>query len=338
MRLYSSLSSVLVLSAALSAQNLVEYQAPTNFTSRGNIGTGTGEILQGFHSAQWHALGKAAAGNVGEINGFRGTFQDQDRATLEKYNWVVRRGTDAAGPTTGTPGEIFVSTPQSLTPVGTGKVFAVTVTLALRTPVKVPCDKFFAVGIRLQAAKWTADGQSCHMSRGDNTQGDDPSTKLVEMAWQIVGSATSATHPSLKRSWKMGFLQNAPALQLGNFRGTASSRFGTGGHFPIPGTHGLAFRVSAAGQTGDLALIFLSGKFGRCLPLFGGHWALDFGTLVTTPVVVGSIAGTGAAAKFEAKSFPLIPKTLKGDFAFQALLFNPKKSSLSLSNAVKMTL
>lgn len=335
MRLSSTLASVLFIGGALAAQNEVMLKATAvSFTSRGNLGTGSGELLQGFHSTHWRALGEANPTPDGKIIGFRGeAFQDQDRTTAEKFQWVVRSGTDAAGPTTGAAGEIFVSGGLALGPAtGTGPV-AFNVTTALTTPVDVPCERFFAVGVRLPASpNWTADGHSVWASTQASA---GAGAQTVDMAWQIVGAATSAIHPSAKRSWRIGFNQKPAALQLGHFVGTGAAGYGQGGIFPTAGTDGVSFRVNAKGLNGQFVAVFIAPNFAqRKLPILGGKFALDLATVITTPITSGLVA----ADKFEDKTVPLIPASLTGDYAFQAALFDLTSFAGSLTNAVKLEL
>ncbi len=334
MRSITSLAACLCLAGSLSAQNEVMYSGTVSFTSRGNIGTGTGEVLQGFDSTHWRSLGAAnLAGATGKITAMRGNaIQDQDQTTPETFQWVIRSGDETTGPVTGTAGELFVSGNQTLGPgTGTGPV-AWIVTTALTTPIDVPSEKFFAVGVRLPASPlWSTDGPSVWAT---SQATDLSSTKQTDSAWQIIGTAATATHPSAFRTWRMGFNQAPAALQLGLFVGSGTVSYAQGGNFPIPGTDGLAMRVLGAGLDGQVAVVFLSGKFAPALPIFGGKWALDLGTLVSTPFVVGTIA-TGTLVS---QPVPLIPATITGDFAFQAALFDLTTFAGSLTNAVNLTL
>lgn len=330
MRITITAAAVAALSASLVGQNLLDYSAPTSFTSRGNIGGGVGEIHQGFHPDDcWQAIGEANGAN-GKVVGFRSVFQDQNLSTQDKFKYVVRSGTVAAGPTTGTAGEIFVSGDLTFHPgTGTG-AGAFLVTTSLTTPIDVPCDKFFSVGPRLEAAMWTADGQSCHASN-NSAAGNNQAPTATDLAWQIIGAATSATHPSQKRTWRIGLLQAPAALQLANFVGSAAKKFGAGGHYPNAGTDGLAARVRAGtAANGQVAAIFLSGGWGTAIPIFSGKFVLDISSLLTAPVAAGVVAG----GVYQTDIAPVLPATLTGNFTFQAVLIDLTAMSATLSNGV----
>lgn len=332
MHLFKTLAGVGLLTAALSAQNFVLYEAPTAFTSRGNIGTGAGEVLQGFHSAYWRSMGEAVDTTKGKITSFRAVFQDQNLATAEKFKWVVRKGTDAAGPTTGTAGEIYASADMTWHPgTGTG-VGAAFVTTTLTTPVEVPSASFFAVGARLVPVAWTSDGHSVHAA---SQATNDSATLAIDMAWQILGTATSAINPSQKRTWRMGFGQAAAALQLANAVGTATPKYGSGGNFPNIGTDGITARVTAGtAANGQVVALFLSGGFAAPKAIFSGNFALDLTSLIPTPIISGVVAGGTYTGKVISK----LPVGIKGQFSFQAILLDVKALSATLSNAVNMTL
>ena len=76
----------------------------TSFTSRGNVGTRSGEIFSGVLSSQWYGVGDVGGPNGAtatansQVSGFTAVCQDQDQSTGETYHWLIRQGTDAAGP------------------------------------------------------------------------------------------------------------------------------------------------------------------------------------------------------------------------------------------------
>ncbi|MCB9919678.1 MAG: hypothetical protein H6832_14840 [Planctomycetes bacterium] len=317
------------------AQNQILYSGPKSYTSRGHLGTGDGELLQGFHAEQWRALGEPdSTGKVGRIDALRAdSVQDQEQATQESFRWVLRSGDATAGPTTGASGELFVSGDIVLGPgVGTGPI-AWSITTTLTTPIVVPSEAFFAVGIRLPASPfWSNDGLSLWATSQPT---DGSSNKQVDMAWQILGSASRATHPSEKRTWRVGFHQSAPALQLGHFSALRPLSYAQGGQFPIAGTDGLALRILATGRDGQVGAVFIAAKFATVFPVPGvGTWALEIPTFVSLPVATGTITN----GKLEQLPLLTIPSTLSGEFAFQGVLFDLGKLSATLTNAILLTL
>ncbi len=343
-RLLFSLSALLFASVPATAQtisgNEFFYGAATiRFTSRGNVGTGSGEFLQGFHSAHWRDIaGYDATAKTSLVKGFIiRNLQDQNRSTQESYTFVVRSGTDAAGPTLGTAGVIgtagpFKTPPSSFTTPGS---YAITTTLA--TPMKVPGDKYIAVGIQVGTApKWTSDGISVWINGNFGTIDDNGlSPTALDTAWQIINTTTGATksHPSGKRVWRLGFLVGNDVLQPGNVF-SSRQNFSSGGIFPNVGAtpaQGLAFVVRAKGKSGQIALVF--GGVKRLpvgAPAFPGPrlWVIPSFFLAAphTITATGSVAWTEVAA---------IPASLKGagTIYWQAAVIDVKALKLALTNS-----
>lgn len=253
MRLLHLLLPVVAMTA-LSAQNIEIYSA-TSFTSRGNIGTGTGEIIQGFHESHWKGIGDTGAGAF--LNGITILTQDQNGSTQETYDLVVRSGTDAAGPTTGVAGELCV-VPGLMTPVSTVLTpIAWILTTNFTSPCRIPSKGFIGAGIRVPTSGWAADGQSLHM--GDQAvQQSGP--HQGDHAWQIIGAATSAIHLASKRAIRVSLLTSTPVLQNGVFATTTTTYAkGMGGMFPPIGTHGWSTHVNAGTPfAGGVTGIFMS--------------------------------------------------------------------------------
>jgi hypothetical protein len=254
MRLLSFLPLMLTAAVAAQVPGIEIYPGTTSFTSRGNVGTGAGEIHQGFHESHWKGIGDTGAGAF--INGVTITTQDQNASTQETYDVVLRLGTDAAGPTTGVAGELSVTGPF-MTPLGGNAPAAWVITHTFGTPTRIPSKGFFSAGLRLVPAAWTADGQSIHMSdqavqQSGPHQGDH--------TWQIIGAATSATHLASKRSARIKVLTGTPILQNGVFATTtATYSRGMGGMFPPIGTHGWSTHVDGGTPFANgVAGIFMS--------------------------------------------------------------------------------
>ncbi len=336
---YSTLLAAALLCVSVSAQNeITNFPRATNFTSRGSNATSLGEILMGYHKANWRGIGQWLPVKT-EINKLWAVVQDQDVSTQEKYNWVIRKGTDAKGPTVGKAGEIYVSATLT-SPPRTGTIAAFAITHILKTPISIPPTSFFAMGIRLSAApKWTKDGLSCHMASGTKTSagasGAEAGTQQVDQAWDILLNAKAATHPSMKRCWRMSIFVKNPAFQVGNvFK--SGNNYGPGGLFPdmiAKPAQGLAMRVRAAGTNGQVAMVFFAADFfPATLPIFFGT---RFYLHPTTLSPIGLNLGVVAADKAEAVTIPVIPSFLaKKKVAFQALLIDAKTLKLTLSNAV----
>ena len=341
--LLASVGTAIVMSRSqIHAQNDVMLNpGALRWSSRGDLGDGRGEVLQGFHNSHWRGLG--TRGKRCEITALRvANLQDAERRTPESYRWIVRAGNDAAGPLPGVPHEIFRSGSLSLGPaLGAGSV-AWNVTTSLRTPIVIPCTAFFAVGLALPAragAGSHTDGLSVWIGAklsglDDNLAGPQAS----DQAWQIIGNAKQASHPSGKRVWRIGFQTKSPALQMGNLvahSGSHALRFGSGGLFPAPG-QGLAFRVHAQGQNGSFALLFVSGpRFSPgAFPIFASRFWLDLQNLQPSPLAIALVNKNTALAIPALK----IPASLKGSLTWQALVLNLQTLQAELTNAVKTSL
>lgn len=338
---YPTLLGVALLCASLPSQNEISNcPIATNFTSRGSNGLNPGELFMGYHKANWRGIGEFSA-SITEISKLRAMAQDQLLSTQEKYSWIVRSGTDAKGPALGTAGEIHVSAVMTTPPSTAASVGSFAITYIPKTPIKIPPDSFWAVGLRLgPAPQWTNDGFSCHMAVGQktptNTSGAEAGTQQVDHAWDILMNATAATHPSMNRSYKIWIDVRNPAFQVGNvFTGRAN--YGPGGLFPDMVVQnppqGLSMRIMAKGTSGQYAFVFVSGSFFPFkLPVyFGTRLYLHPTTLLSVAFNLGQVTADTA----EAVTLPAIPSFLaKQKIAWQGLLVDPKSLKLTLSNAV----
>ncbi|MCB9869275.1 MAG: hypothetical protein H6837_05405 [Planctomycetes bacterium] len=303
MRVLSFLAAAILCGTAAAQQQIEIYPGTTSFTSRGSIGTNAGEILQGFHASHWRNIGDN--GTACQLQNFFCLTQDQNGSTQETFYWTVRRGSDAAGPTVGSAGQIArigpFGTPASTsnTPVAWG------LTTALATPVTLDnCTNHFCIGQEYGAQPlWTSDGQSNHASRGDGVNSVQGASALAQTtgtdsAWQIIGAATVATHPSAYRSWRMGVNVAGATLQMG-VSPTATPGFGTGGMYPeISGAYSarMRFPVALSGGTAFLYVSFTPRILGDGFSLFPGTARL---TLTSAPFApfVGSIATVGGVGE-----------------------------------------
>ncbi len=324
MRLLHLLLPVLAVSA-LSAQSIEIWPGVTNFTSRGNIGTGTGEILQGFHESHWKGIGDSGAGAT--LSGIGLLTQDQNGSTQETYDVVIRSGTDAAGPTTGVAGELCVLagllTPPTtiLTPV------AWAITNNFTTPCRIPTKGHFSAGIRVPTSGWTADGQSLHMSAAPNHQSGP---HIQDHGWQIIGAAATAVHFASNRSVRVTLLTPTPIIQNGVFATTTTTYSrGMGGMFPPIGTHGWSIHVDggtpfAGGVTG----IFLSPVvINPGFPIPGIRGSLYLGSPLVS-VATLPLDATGRANLSVIDPVPVLGVTLHT----QAIVVNSTLTAIGLTN------
>lgn len=272
MRIHLSLLALTAVTSAAFAQTpstqLFEIQGKqTSFTSRGNIGTGTGEILQGFHSSHLQSMFEHDGNTTAtyKITQFRLVHQDQNCASRETFDFVLRGGTDTAGPTGGTGAGLIaevkgINLPNSTrtTACAWGQWQNLSASAQPNWPVDASGNtQFLAFGARLNASpSWTMDGHSVHTSFANaanphhNSWNHQVTTGNQSWAWQFVGTATMANQPSSNRSFRFTLgKQDGTLMQLGC--GTGATGYGYGGSFPMYTTSAApqAFKARLRGGT-----------------------------------------------------------------------------------------
>ncbi|MFQ5507399.1 MAG: hypothetical protein ACE5F1_21755, partial [Planctomycetota bacterium] len=254
----------------------------TSFTSRGSFGTQKGETLQELSSIGYAGVGdNALGGGTCSIKGFQAMSQDQNCATQEKFTIIFRKClADGKTPDATPSGIIFVSG-TLLTPRSTG-ICAFRLSATFATPIKVPCKGCFHFGKQQEAAPlWTSDGHSTHAasylttrSRGDNPRGMNSARNF---AWNVIGSATTASNTASGRVWRMSVLVESAVLNQGastpgNTRHSPTGSPGYGAQGILPDVadansssparfDDLAIRIrDRANAGGAYALFFSSGR------------------------------------------------------------------------------
>ncbi len=337
MRLALSVLSIFSIGGSALAQEVIEiWPGVTNFTSRGNIGVGDGETLQGFHASYWVGIGNT--GPTCALQGLSALSQDQDVATPELFDWVIRDGDDSFGPYLNNPNKpeflrvVGMSTPPS---TGTGPG-AFRISTSLLTPASVPCDAFYAVGLGLPVAPlWPQDGQSTHVSYGFQggpaTNAQISGAHQEEHGWQVIGTGAAATasHPSSGRSWRYQLLVDTPVMQLGNEDAAATAlKLGMGGMFPDTplGTQQWGAGFSYAAGAGDTGTMLLALAQGPGLPVLPGTmlW-LDFNFILVGGSVTLDVNGQGDAVTLNP-----IPPTVTGKIFVQGVVLGA--SGVHLTN------
>jgi hypothetical protein len=249
MRYASLLLAIAVVGSPLAAQT--SYQAfslhpgITSFTSRGNNGVFSGQILQGVHASTFR--GVMDSGGAARIGRFHVVIQDQNCSTREGFNYVVRDGSDAAGPGVGSSSllgnVIGIALPNSAKT--TSCAWGLITTLAATAAITVPVVGHWSFGAFLpRAVNWTMDGVSVHATRATSHY----SHPLQEdQAWQILANSVAATHPSQKRSWRLtAFVGDHPGQSVGGvMKLRTGGRQGYGGSFPIASSSSIPLKWDA---------------------------------------------------------------------------------------------
>lgn len=339
------------LSVAASAQQYFEiYPGVTDFTSRGSIGTGSGEILQGFHADQNRGLGDI--GGACALDGLQILMQDQDTLTPEDYYMVFRKGDDVTGPDMTPVGYLTNHRPIGPipSPTGAGGIGAFFVTNTFATAVALPCEGFFVAGIELlpNAGYSSTDGISVHISvQGAGGSNQQTHASSVDMAWQYVHAAGTVTHPSVKRSWRFALCFNdAASFQVGNSDAASTGRYGNGGYFPnttlVAGaSQGLSARCThPAGAAGTTIILIdaLHGTFGFGAPLAidGFNNSLYLQLISGAPIALPLAPSDGSTASLLLPGVDALAGMVGSSLAFQGLVVHI--GGFDFTNAVSTTL
>lgn len=312
----------------------------TNFTTRlGIAGPSTGEVFQSFPLERNRGIGDVSG--VCSIDSIRCTVQDQRGDTAESFRFLLRRGTDAAGPGV-TAADYFgggpfgpISTPPTTSTLAT--VWDLSLTLG--TPVAIDCEGFLAVGVELPTAPvWTMDGLSVHVSTA--------ATNLVHpsapnTAWAIDPAAVAARRDVNGHSMRIapGF-HDAPILQAGTVGG--GTRFGSGGYAPdttLSGAAslGLALRCfhSAGAAVEWVGLANIAG-FGSPTPTSFLENSIYL-SLAVAPIAFPTLtAADGTPFVLFPAGVDALPSAGGLTIALQGIVINT--TSLELTNAIGVSL
>lgn len=309
------------------------YPGRTNASSRGGLGTASGETLMGLHASHWRGLGDS--GTQCEATQLGLVDQDQNSMTQESFHLVIRSGSDSNGPGTSSADRLARYGPFKMpsTPAGSTNAWIQTITLG--SPAVIPCDAHFAWGVELTSSpNWASDGMSCHTSfnrMGSNGQFCHPNAETHGYYF----STGSAKATGEVRTWRhrLGLSSLRNVLQLGasgaSLGGGASQRYGMGGMFPATGET-LSGRVTQC-MAGDTVWSYLGVAY------LGGGLSLAPGTrlwLNPSPLMVPVGASTASSGS-ETHSYgptPSLSSTI-GPLPFQAAVIRRGTVFLTNSNA-----
>lgn len=366
MRIHLSILAMALFASTVVAQTNQEFGLQgyqTSFTSRGGIGSATGEVHQGFHSSHWRGLAENNGNNANqkcELTQLRIITQDQNCATKELWDFVIRSGEDATGPTGGPAAILGELTGLGLPNSGTmgACAWGLTYTLAATARISVPCspasptnDSFWSLGCRFTASpNWTMDGHSNHttFAWGARTHANSWISKLgdPEHAWQIIGSSTVATHPGSGRTWRKYGRTHGVTMVLGC--GTnGQGGYGMGGLFPKDSTASAALSYNAKLRGGSSMAAAATVVALSLIPTSGGGWfpiVLPLGTgsrlyMATAGMLLFFGPAANGAGQSIVPLFPFIPNlgnTTMATFPLQGGM-DTVATGLRLSNASAVT-
>ncbi len=347
MRILTSVLLASALAAQTSSNKFEIYPeatgSSTSYVDRMNLGGSAGEMFQEVPAKMFRGVGDA--GSSCTVTGFQMSTADENGATPETFTILIRSEAAGGGPDPSSAGIIMQTAPQTL-PIGTGRVgYLVTFTFA--TPVTLPCEKGWFVGISVAAANWTTDGQSLYMAFYPGffnpVTGDNPRSGAPNHAWWVMsGSAGLSRYPATVR---VGVFTDSAVLNLGGIDPNSSrlppgqSNYGAGGMYPDvsgnPRKDGLDARVRDAMNANGTAVLFLANGYWLApggLPIGGvsGRLWLDLSSMLS----IGSAAFSGNIATVALVPAGVLPPVLSGYSAhFQALTVDSNFTTFRLSNA-----
>lgn len=315
--------------------------AATTYVTRMNVGTSAGEMFQEVPKTLFRGVGDT--GTSCAVTGFRMSTADENGATQEQYSVMFRK----AAPTGGldaTPAGVLLQAGPFLTPIGSGRVgWQITVTLP--APLSVPCDQEWFLGLQVQAAAWTADGQSLYVAYyyPPTTRfiGDNPRLNAPNHSWYIgpTGSGTA----NAVQTVRVAALTPAAILNMGSIDPLNTKQVGTcygaGGLYPDisggPRVDGIEARVRDLANAGGSAVLFLANGIwpistGISLVGISGHVYLD---PTAAMVLLGSATNTSGEAVIPiVPPNVLTPNLLGWTGYFQALTVNAGFGNGRLTN------
>jgi len=360
------LSSVLAVHGVASAQNnrhlfwpQEDNSTATRFLSRVSAATRVGgsnaaevECLSDVSAGAFRGVGSSTATSC-TLTGQVYIVQDQDQTTGNPFKIVVRNPVAPDGLPDGSAAGVIAISGVLNTPVGTGTGgIAWQFTTTWTTPVTVPCDTGYYVGVSLlpqltatdYTLTWTASAFAPGTMPPTTNAGDNPRVPAPKWhACRVDQPAGTASRTTSQRTLSIVSLTDMPAMNIGNIDGTQSNyiSYGIGGLYPAvkmaPRDDGLTVRVEDFTNAGGVAAVFLSTGFspvGINVPGMAGALWVDPSTLILT--ALGPIPAA-APTVFEATMLPpgSIP-AVRTTLTFTALTFGTAGARLSNAQSVSL--
>lgn len=285
-----------------------------NFATRiGGLNSVTVECLSDVSAGQFRGVG-AVDNTTCNLTGQVYVVQDQVMTTQDFFRIIVRRAVAPDGlPDATATGVIAQSANLQLPPPqGTGPVIAWQFSTTWTTPVAVPCEAGYYVGIVLPAETVVGDtllAQSANQfTAGPPAGGDNPRVPAPKFhSARVDQPAGTAARSTSARTLACVSLTRGATLNLGNVdpSGATYTSFGIGGLYPnsVRGD-GLVARVEDASTPAGLVLVFMTPAFfpgGLAVPgASGALWT------VPGPLFLMGVGALPGAAPFVA-TVPVVP-------------------------------
>lgn len=282
---------------------------PNRFLTRVNAATRVGgsnaaevECFADISNNGFRGVG-AVDNTTCQVTGQVYVIQDQDSLTASPFRLILRSAVAPNGLPDGTAAGLIATSANINTPTtaaGGAAAWAYSSTWA--TPVTVPCENGFFVGVTLLPQATTTDfvlTQSASLFSAGATPpttsvGDNPRVPApVWHACRVDQPAGTASRTTSQRTLTIVALTAAATMNIGNVDGNAGgyTSYGLGGLYPAvklaPRDDGLACRVEDESNAGGVCAVFLSTGFlpgGLTLGGIGGAVWVNPGTLIMVSI------------------------------------------------------
>ena len=296
--------TLLALSSALSAQDnrhlfyTDEDTSAARFLNRVSAATRVNgstladvEVMADVSSSQFRGVGSVDTTTC-QLTGQVYVIQDQDRTTQDFFRIIVRRPVAPDGLPDGTAAGVIAGSGNIQLPASTGTgAIAWQFTSTWATPVTVPCETGYFVGVVLLAAPaatpadfcyaWTSSAYAAGATPPTTGTGDNPRTPAPKWhACRVDQPAGTASRTTGQRTLAICGITRAATMNMANVDGSATGlgyiSHGLGGLYPNAARgDGLTARVEDAGNPGGLVLVFMTGAFfPGGIPIGGASGAL----------------------------------------------------------------
>jgi len=282
----------------------------TNFSTRvGGSNAAEVECFSDLSASQFRGIG-ASSNTSCTVTGQFYVVQDNDSLTASPFRIILRSPVAPDGLPDGSAAGIIAVSGTLNTPISSpGPAVAWAFTSTWATPVAVPCETGFYLGVSLPPGATATDVLVVHTASAINTTtltGDNP--RLPTPKWhaaRVDQPAGTATRTTSQRTLAMVALTDQATLNIGNVDSTVGggyTSFGIGGLYPaVKSTtstrdDGLACRVEDETNVGGAASVFVSLGFlpgGVSFPGVSGALWVDPTTFIN--VANGAIPGATPA-------------------------------------------
>ncbi|MBK9385713.1 MAG: hypothetical protein IPN34_12965 [Planctomycetes bacterium] len=268
----------------------------TNFSTRvGATNTVAVECFSDLSASQFRGIG-ASSNTSCAVTGQVYIVQDGDSLTANPFQIILRNPVAPDGLPDGTATGVIAVSGTLNTPVNAaGAAVAWLFSTTWATPVTVPCETGFYLGVALPAGVTSTDALTVHTASAINTTaltGDNPRVPAPKWHAARVDPATGvATRTTSQRTLAMVALTDQATLNIGNVDATVGGgyvSYGLGGLYPAVKAgvrdDGLGCRVEDGANAGGAVSVFVSAGYfpgGISFPGIGGALWVDPTTFIS---------------------------------------------------------